>query len=113
MPIGHIVEVKPAEVEKLQNRLIQEWKNPDPTVNEPILIVQPNPRKDGSWYIYVIWQAWENLTLRERSEIIMEAYAATHSKSEVLRVTAASGLTRAEAEGRKLFYTLENTDKTA
>jgi hypothetical protein len=108
MPIGHIQSNARPDVEALIQRLTQEWQRPDPTVEEPILIEQQNPHRENSVYVYVVWQAWRPLSQRERSEIIMDAYAATHSKEEIMDVTATIGLTALEAADRKIYYTTEN-----
>ena len=108
MPIGHFVEIERPKLNELLQRLTREWQAPDPQASEPILLEQPNPRRDGAVYLYVIWDEWQPLMPQERSELIMEAYAATHTKQEILKVTAATGLTRNEAISKRIRYTTEN-----
>lgn len=108
MPVGHIQSNARPGVEALTQRLIGEWQRPDSTADEPILIEQQNPHRENSVYLYVVWQAWRLLSQSERSEIIMDAYAATHSKEDIMNVTATIGLTALEAADRKIYYTTEN-----
>ncbi len=89
-----------------QRRLIQEWETPgaDP---QPVLIEAVGERMSGSKHLYIIWDKWASLDQRERSEVIMDAYVATHAPQQVLNVTVAMGLTVAEAGRMGIRYETE------
>ena len=108
MPIGKLVPVQNLQVEELRLRLTQEWEQPSQSA-QPVLIEATGDRLSGSTHLYVIWDDWQALDQRERSEIIMQAYQHTHQRPDVLRVTVAMGLTAKEAERMGIQYETEAT----
>ncbi len=108
MPVGHLIEEDAVDKVNLKSRLIQEWRSPDPKAGEPVIVVEPNPRKAKAVYLYVFWKEWASLDYEERAAIIMESYAATHSRDEALNVTCAYGYTPNEAMNRRIFYKVES-----
>ena len=103
MPIGRLVPVQDLQSEELRVRLTQEWEHPSQFA-QPVLIEAAGDRLSGSTQLYVIWDDWQALDQRERSEIIMQAYEETHERTDVLRVTVAMGLTAKEAERMGIQY---------
>lgn len=106
MPIGRLVPVQNSQSEGLRVRLTREWTQPSQSV-QPVLIEAAGDRLSGSTHLYVIWDDWQTLDQRERSEIIMQSYEETHTPPEVLRVTVAMGLTAKEAERMGIHYETE------
>jgi hypothetical protein len=112
MPIGYIVKDNQAKIVDLQKRLTAEWSlgTPPPVFAEtsPVLIEEEKPARFGTarkpLHLYVIWDEWEDLPQQDRSEIIMDAYEATHATPDIVRVTLAMGLTKSEARKMGLNY---------
>ena len=111
MPFAKIIEEENPEYVKLLERLRSEWQSPRPDAASPVIIAttESHLRRHTAYptRLYVIWDAWGSLSQRERSEIIMDAYEATHRREDLLHVTVAMGLTREEAERIKLRYAIE------
>lgn len=106
MPIGRLVPEQNLQSAALLARLVQEWEQPSQAA-QPVLIEAAGDRMSGSRHLYVVWDDWLPLDQRARSEIIMDAYEATHDRQEVLNVTVAMGLTAAEAERMGIRYETE------
>ena len=109
MPRGHIVPVEDANYEHLLARLEQEWETPNPAAAEPVIIETADvlrPQQTPT-HLYVIWEAWRDLTPRRRSEMIMDAYVAVRGRAYALNVTLAMGLTREEADRIGIRYETE------
>jgi len=54
----------------------------------------------GPIHLFVLWEDWDELSLQDRSRLILEAYEkTTDNKANVPRVTVALGLKEAEARG--------------
>lgn len=106
MPIGRLVPDQDLQSGPLRDRLIQEWEAPGQET-QPVLIESAGDRMSGSKHLLIIWDEWLPLDQRERSEIIMDAYEATHTRQEILKVTVAMGLTAAEAERMGIRYEAE------
>ena len=113
MPIGYIVKENRAKIADLQKRLTAEWSplGLSPSIfaeNSPVLIEEEKPARFGTarkpLHLYVIWDEWEDLPQQDRSEIIMDAYEATHATPDIVRVTLAMGLTKSEARKMGLNY---------
>ncbi|MBC7805941.1 MAG: hypothetical protein H7145_07300 [Akkermansiaceae bacterium] len=113
MPVGYIVRDNRDKITGLQERLTAEWSpiGTAPTLsdgNAPILIEDLQPIRFGTarqpLHLYVIWNEWVDLPQQERSEVIMDAYEATHDSADVVRVTLAMGLTENEARKMGLKY---------
>ncbi len=107
MPRGRLVVDQDPQIESLRTRLTREWEQPNNGAAQPVVIEAPGNRLYDSVHLYVIWDDWRSLEQRERSEIIMDAYEATHERQEVLSVTVAMGLTAAEAERMGIRYETE------
>lgn len=115
MPVGHLIKDVAPEVADLTNILTAEWRagksgTPYPRgVSAPVLIEDEQPLRFGRGSspvrLYVIWDAWGDLTQQQRSEIVMNAYEATHDVPDILRITLAMGLTPSEARRMGLKYT--------
>lgn len=98
MPIKHrLKRTLPPSASELTRELIVEWTKPKKT-GQPVIVIegdQGQPR-----HIYVIWDAWQGLDPRDRSEIIMDAVehlAGDQAFPDVSLVTVAMGLTAEEA----------------
>ena len=97
MPVKKLVRAGPSSsAEALRDRLIQEWRQPDPAAHQPI-IVEESTGAGQPVHLYVIWDDWSPLGSIERSEVIMDAYEAVHGRSQGANVTVAMGLTQTEA----------------
>ena len=111
MPIGKLIRESPSLIDTLRAALTAEWKKPG-TDPYPVIIEDTDAEnrfgnpfgRRPTTHLYVIWDAWEDLEPGERSEIIMDAYEATHELSDVVRVTVARGLTPADADKIHLAY---------
>jgi hypothetical protein len=86
-----------ADAQSLLQRLIAEWKKPDPKAEQPV-ILEERERPDRSIYVYVIWDDWGPLSAIERSEIVMNAFEKRYGLKESLNVRSAMGLTSREAD---------------
>jgi hypothetical protein len=111
MPLGTIIRGTAARAADLQQRLTAEWQAPgSDSTGQPVLIEEEKAVRPGinsaPRHLYVIWEEWADLPQRERSEIIMDAYAASHETSDVLKVTVAMGLTAAEARKMGIQYSV-------
>jgi hypothetical protein len=106
MPIGRLIVEQNSQTEELRKKLTHEWQQPSHAA-QPVLIEAAGDRMSGSKQLYVIWDDWVSLDQRERSEIIMDAYEATHERPDVLSVTVAMGVTAKEAERMGIRYETE------
>lgn len=97
MPVRELSPPQPsASGLALRDRLIEEWRNPNSTAEQPVILEErDNARR--LVHIYVIWEDWSDLSSIERSEIVMEACEAVYDKGQINNVTVAMGLTQAEA----------------
>jgi hypothetical protein len=68
----------------------------DPEARELPLVVVNRIRQTRTVHVLVIWDAWKDLSLSERGEVISRAYAAAHP-DQANAVTVAMGLTPLEA----------------
>lgn len=104
MPLRKRVERSiPAAAAQLEDELLQEWRHPDDSHEEPV-IIEENGQPDRPVRLYVIWNAWGALSQIERSELIMDVYEKLRGEPEALRVTVAMGLTPDEAERLGIRY---------
>jgi hypothetical protein len=68
------------------------------------VIVEEGGQGGRPIHLYVIWNDWGGLTLRERSEIIMDAYKEVKGDQAVLNVSVAMGLKAEEAKRMGIEY---------
>ena len=116
MPVGNIIHTNSPVIADFRERLTNELKSPkgqyDASADDPILIEDGQPIRFGlsrqPLHLYVIWNVWQELDELERSEIIMEAYRATHEDADAMRVTLAMGLTAGEAKKMGLQYEVKD-----
>ena len=88
---------RPTTVIELEHRLTDEFRAPDQQEGaQPIIIAEPSDPAPIS-RLFVIWDDWAELSIQERSEIIMNAYVAVNGLPAGVRITIAMGLTSAEA----------------
>ena len=91
------------ETSDLQLRLVEEWRDPSEEAEEPVIIEETHAENLPT-HLYVIWRAWGDLSQRDRSEIIMDAYEEVRGPDGALLVSVAMGLTPAEAERMGIRY---------
>jgi hypothetical protein len=78
--------------------LMAEWQSPKPS-GQPLIVIEGEDPEPS--HIYVIWDAWANLSQTERSEIIMDVIdnlSGEHRLTNQSAITVAMGLTSQEAE---------------
>jgi hypothetical protein len=112
MPRGHLVQEVSVEKQGLKELLSKEWANPQDDTSGPIIIETTDllrPQR-ATTHLYVVWDAWRDLTQRERSEMIMDVYEAVRGRNFALNVTVAMGLTPEEAKRMNIRYEVEPHD---
>ena len=112
MPKGHLVQEVNAAQQELRARLHREWSDPQDDASGPVIIETTDalrPQRVAT-HLYVVWDAWHDLTQRERSEMIMDVYEAVRGRSFALNVTVAMGLTPEEADRMRIRYEVEPHD---
>lgn len=96
MPLARLVTVADQVIhDHLRERLERELRSPQDAEPQPVVIEQPSL---GGTRVYVIWDQWAQMPLRERSELILEAYESVHGPVRSTQVMAATGLTEQEAK---------------
>jgi hypothetical protein len=85
------------DAQKLLQRLVSEWQNPDPKAAQPVILEERDER-GGSIHIFVIWDDWGSLSNVERSEIVTDAFEQRYGHDETMNLTVAMGLTPIEAD---------------
>ena len=113
MSIVRLAPTTTPHKQALLTKLIQEWRTRTQGLVEPLILEENNVRYSHATHLYIIWSDWGNLNQTDRSEIIMEAYEATHSPDELLSVTVAMGLTPEEAERMEIRYEAANSEPAA
>lgn len=104
MPIRHRkMSARHPKAEKLRNRLLQEWRDPDDSLAEPV-IIEEGGTQNRPTHLFVVWSEWAGLNQQERSEIIMEAFEELRGAAQGLHVTVAMGLTQEEANRMNIGY---------
>lgn len=97
MPKKHIGAPARDQEAGVREALIQEWKEPNPNSQEPLIVTEGgnegSPRR-----VYVVWSAWSDLDQATRSGIIMDAAEAVLGKNVAVAITVAMGLTVEEAK---------------
>ena len=99
MPIKHRLQrTLPSSANELARLLMDEWVHPK-NEGQPLIVLEGG--KGQPQHIYVIWDQWQGLDQRQRSEIIMdvvENLSGEHTFQDPSLVTVAMGLTPEEAE---------------
>jgi hypothetical protein len=96
MPIRTITgRRRPQGADELTRALVRELRHE--TRQGPEIIIE-QARRGQPIHLYVVWDAWNDLSLQERSEIIMDAFEKAKGRQQSLLVTLAMGLTRNEAQ---------------
>lgn len=99
MPIKHRLQrTLPSSATELAHVLMKEWTEPKEE-GQPVIVLEGDEGQPQ--HIYVIWDEWQGLDQRQRSEIIMDV-AENLSGGRVVPglslVTVAMGLTSEEAK---------------
>jgi hypothetical protein len=104
MPVRQL-GAKPSgpQTKAFKERLVAEWKNPDNTATQPV-ILEKRGGTNQPVHVYVVWDDWAALSDVERSEVIMEAFEEHYGHAEAMNVTVAMGLTTAEADRLGIPY---------
>ena len=97
MPVRTYVPNRPAPYTNLVDRLADEWRAPDATAAEPVILEEPD-RLGVVRHVYVVWDAWAQLSREVRAEIIMDAADRVKPRPTVSDITIAMGLTADEAD---------------
>ncbi len=93
-----IATTRQPTVVDLERRLTDEFRTPNLQQGvQPIIHAEP-PEPDPIKRLFVIWDDWAELDLKNRSEIIMNAFQSVYGLPTAAKVTIAMGLTSAEAE---------------
>ena len=90
--------------EALRSRLAQEWQDNKNGTLEPIIIQEKAQYYNDLLHFYVIWSEWAEMPQRDRSNVILEAYKASHPNEAGMRVSIAMGLTPEEAKRMGIQY---------
>lgn len=104
MPVKKLIRVPAsAEAATLRSRLVDDWRNAASNAAQPV-ILEEGGGANQPLHLYVIWDDWSELSMVERSEIIMDAYEEIHGAGSGMHVTVAMGLTSAEADRLGISY---------
>jgi hypothetical protein len=104
MPVKKLIRPAPSSAANaLRDRLVQEWRHPNPAAQQPI-ILEETGGSGQPMHLYVIWDDWPPLGSIERSEVIMDAYEEVQGRAQSANVTVAMGLTPAEADRLGIRY---------
>lgn len=100
MPFHRTARAKPEEQGALLARLIREFevdkKGPSDDPEAPDIIAEP---ADGPIRrLFVVWDAWDRIDQRVRSELITDAYAHVFGLPDAANLTIAMGLSTEEAK---------------
>lgn len=104
MPVKKLTRPGPSPAaQALLNRLVDEWRHPDPNATQPIIVEESGGQAQPT-HLYVIWDDWAPLGSIERSEVIMDAYEQVRGRASAVNVTVAMGLTPTEADRLGIRY---------
>ena len=103
MPVRQLRNRQSRDHQTLVQQLITEWRNPQLTAAEPVILEEFN-NAGALAHVYVVWSAWEDVDRAERGEIIMEAAEARFGSADIEEITIAMGLTPAEADRLNLAW---------
>jgi hypothetical protein len=83
----------------LEDRLVHEFECPSANPgDQPIIVAEPPEGRGPINRLYVIWDAWSQVKLEDRSEIIVNAYVRHYGDDLANHVSVAMGLTAEEAK---------------
>jgi hypothetical protein len=85
----------PEHARELRTRLAQELGGQE-TAGQPIVYLEPT--LEAPTRVVVVWDEWRELSLEDRSRIILDAYHDASGDEAMLRIVVAMGLTSPEAE---------------
>ena len=99
MPYKFIPAVEPDFDPVYVDAIAQELRlmRPDGDPEAP-LIIEEQMRLTDRIHVTVIWDLWGKVVPEDRSHIILDAYERVRSASAILTLSAALGLTHAEAK---------------
>ena len=103
MPFAQITRNSNPRYSEMEEKLVQEWQHPQTEGAEPIIILEAE-RQMTSTHVYVIWREWNDMSMRDRSKIILNAYEKVAGRNLSLNVTVAMGLTPEEAQRMGIEY---------
>ncbi len=103
MSFAQITRNQNPRYSELEERLVREWQHPQEGIAEPIIIAEAE-RQQVPTHLYVIWREWADMSLRDRSKLILKAYERVQGANFALNVTVALGLTPEEAERQGIVY---------
>ena len=83
--------------ERLVGELVRHLRD-EPNLPALPRIVEEDVRLTSSIRVYVLWDEWQTVSERERSEIVLQAYERARGQAEMLRISVAMGLTPLEAK---------------
>ncbi|MBV9852366.1 MAG: hypothetical protein JO250_22100 [Armatimonadetes bacterium] len=88
---------------ELEEKLVQEWQHPQNGIAEPVIIMEAE-RQQAPTHLYVIWSEWKDMSMRDRSKLILNAYERAEGRNFALNVAVALGLTPEEARKQGIEY---------
>ncbi len=98
MPVRKMSDVAPPKHAELLEQLVAEWRLGETDNPEPLIVIDESPRPDSPIRVFVVWTRWEELSVRDRSRVILDAFRQVEpDEARVSRVTIAWGMTPAEA----------------
>lgn len=103
MPVKQLKISRPPEYRELVAELVEEWRNPESTRQEPV-IIEERDRQKLLIHVYVVWSRWDDVDRAQRSEIVMDAAEQCVSQEELLNIVVAMGLTQREAKQMGIEY---------
>lgn len=103
MPVRQLRPARTPDHQALATRLAEEWRQPDPSASEPVILEEFNNAGDLA-HVYVVWTAWGHVDRAERGEIIMEAADDRYGRPNTTSVTIAMGLTPDEADRLRINW---------
>jgi hypothetical protein len=108
MPRGIIIKNDDPVYEQLKVQLRAEWEQPTPSTDAHVIIEAEDSLRpqQAPTNLYVIWNAWQNLSQKQRSEMLLDVYSDVKGISAARNVTLAMGLTPAEASRLGINYSV-------
>lgn len=94
----------PAQYAQLVNSLVAAWRSNNASAAAPVIIIDDQQARGGFIRLWVVWDDWDGLDVRERSEIIMDAHEQVNPNATTPPVVSALGLTRKEADRMGIDY---------